>query len=137
MTQAAHELRRQNHPLPTALSAAVPLRAMRLCEHPLGLAGVFDKREMEALQDRIGEAGEAILYRVPGKSADGFNALAEAIARLAFSPGGVRCFGLHFEYEIGKWFEGKHGVPERDAPASPESEVKRVVSKFRVVRRKG
>lgn len=76
---------------------------------------MFDQEQLTKLADRLWEVGEALIHRIPGKTADGFNALAEIIARLAFCPGGVKTFGMHFEYEIGKWREGKHGVPIPDA----------------------
>ncbi len=102
-----------HHPIVSALACAVPLWAHRLCETTP--EHVFDKEALNKLAERLWVAGEAILFKVPGKSADGFNALAETIARLAFCPGGVRCYGMWFKYEIGKWVEGKHGVPD---PAS-------------------
>lgn len=69
----------------------------------------------------VGAHGDAILYLVPTKrpmnvaetdaarpewvrqsyanvsTADAFNALAEGIACAAYQPGGIKCFGLHFE----------------------------------------
>lgn len=61
----------------------------------------------------IAEKGDIILYRSKrrGETAMAFNHLAEGIACLAFSPGGVRTFGLHFEarHSSGEcsdvWFE--------------------------------
>jgi hypothetical protein len=47
----------------------------------------------------IGEKGDVILYRSKrdGETANAFNHLAEGLACLAFVPGGVTAFGLHFE----------------------------------------
>lgn len=46
----------------------------------------------------VAEKGDVILYRgKKGESAAAFNALAEGVAVLAFAPGGVTIFGLHFE----------------------------------------
>ena len=100
------------HPLAVALSAAVPLWALRF--DPLDDAEVLDRAACQRLLDRIQNAGEAILYRVktPGVTADAFNALAEAIARMARLPGGVRAFGMRFEYRQSQWSAAKHGVPE-------------------------
>lgn len=97
-----------DHPIVTALACAVPLWAHHLAEYPA--AEIFSADAIGSLQERIHNAGEAILFRVPGKTADGFNAIAEAVARLAFCPGGVRCFGMHFEYKPGEFLAGKHGV---------------------------
>lgn len=88
------------HPLPMTLQVAVPLWAHKLSQR--SAEDIFDRDQLEALQTRLWEAGEAVIYRVEGKTADGFNALAEIIARLAFCPGGVRAFGMHWQYEIGK-----------------------------------
>lgn len=124
MNTGATELRQAQHPIVGMLAMAVPLWAVDLCKMPI--EAIFEAKLLEALQERIGNAGEAILYRVPGKSADGFNALAETIARLAFCPGGVRTMGMHFEYKactmkgrdvISHWREGKHGVPIAPAAA--------------------
>jgi len=77
------------------LSAAVPLwiaEARRWSESEREAA------RRECLQV-IAERGDEILYRSTrkGRSAEAFNALAKAVALLAFAPGGVRVFGLHFE----------------------------------------
>jgi len=47
----------------------------------------------------VAEKGDVILFRgkKKGESAAAFNALAEGIACLAFAPGGVKCFGGHWE----------------------------------------
>lgn len=49
------------------------------------------------LADIIAGQGDAILYRVPGKTARAVGALTEALATLAFAPGGVDFMSLHFE----------------------------------------
>lgn len=134
MSDAA-DIRRARHPIVPALAAAVPIRAARLCEDPRGLKGIFDPTELEPLAATIFEVGEALLFRVPGKSAAGFNALSEIIARLAFSPGGVKTFGMHFQYEPGKWLEGKHGVPIAEAAEDEEIEIKKVVGKWLIERK--
>jgi hypothetical protein len=53
--------------------------------------------ERPDLVDIIAAQGDAILYRVPGKTARAVGALVEAVATLAFCPGGVTLFGTHFE----------------------------------------
>ena len=90
----------RNHPLPMTLGIAVPLWAHKLHMRPI--EDIFNPAELNALAERLWIAGEAVIYRVEGKTADGFNALAEIIARLAFCPGGVRAFGMHWQYEAGK-----------------------------------
>jgi hypothetical protein len=47
----------------------------------------------------IGERGDVLLYGGQGCK-EAFVAVTEAIARLAFAPGGVTAFGLHFEETI-------------------------------------
>jgi hypothetical protein len=51
--------------------------------------------------DYIAHHGDDLLYRGgrKGDSAKAFNATARGIAALAFAPGGVTVFGLHFEAE--------------------------------------
>jgi hypothetical protein len=81
--------------LQAALSAAVPLNI-----------AVFQMRpwtELEQLAKEaaqvVAEKGDRILFRSKkrGETAAAFNKLAEGIAVLAFAPGGVKVFGLHFE----------------------------------------
>lgn len=60
----------------------------------------FEDRQRRAAEcnDIIQENGEAILYRTKkGKSAESFNRLAEGIAILSLQPGGVKCFGRHWD----------------------------------------
>lgn len=79
------------------------------------LAGTtFDQRAARAHRcaQIVGAHGDAIIYLVPTKgpvkvdehgvrrnvsTAYAFNALAEGVACAAFQPGGIKCFGLHFE----------------------------------------
>lgn len=92
----------RNHLLPMTLSAAVPLRAEALCKEPL--ATILDQHTLDHLREIIHDAGEYIIHRDDSgqnRTANGFNALAEALARLAFLPGGVKCFGTHWEYKQG------------------------------------
>jgi hypothetical protein len=57
----------------------------------------------EHIQERMGicsqhiaEKGDRILFKTEG-TAEAFNHLAEGIACLSFAPGGVTCFGQHWE----------------------------------------
>jgi len=78
--------------LQIALSAAVPLRIAELRRKPL--AEILDPEALSSIQRTLAEAREEVLFG--GKAgAAGFNALADAVARLAFLPGGVTVFGMH------------------------------------------
>jgi hypothetical protein len=62
------------------------------------------QEEARNAQDVIAHHGDVILYRgkKKGETADAFNSLAKAIAILSFMPGGVTCFGQHWESTQGK-----------------------------------
>jgi hypothetical protein len=81
--------------LKATLEAAVPLWIAQLRTRPWA---DIQARAATAAQV-IAEKGDVILYKskTKGESARAFNALAEGLAILAFAPGGVRAFGLHFE----------------------------------------
>ena len=80
--------------LQATLSVAVPLRIAELRHKPL--AEILAPEALSYIQTRLGEAREEVLYG--GKyCADGFNALADGLARLAFLPGGVTVLGMHFD----------------------------------------
>lgn len=84
--------------LAIALSAAVPLRILMM--EAKGGPDDFERKEATAFSDVLGEKGDRLLFRSagkPGEAADLFNQLARAIAVLAFCPGGVNCFGAHYE----------------------------------------
>ncbi len=78
------------------LQVAVPVWIERLRELPFE---TVLERARTCGELVAGPAGADILYRskAAGGTATAFNALAEGVACLAFSPGGVRIFGLHFE----------------------------------------
>ena len=83
------------HPLAAALAMAVPLelaanRAISDVELAALVAGA------PALAEVIAAHGDDLLYG--GKYCrQAFAALVRAVALLAFAPGGVELFGLHFE----------------------------------------
>ena len=81
--------------LKLSLEAAVPLWIDKLQKQPWSTVMA---RKDEAAQI-IAEKGDIILYRSKkvGETAKAFNSLAEGVAILAFAPGGVKVFGLHFE----------------------------------------
>ena len=85
--------------LQTALSAAVPL----WIEELRGLSWEELQARAKVAAQHVAEHGDLILFRSEkrGESAKAFNKLAEGIAILAFAPGGVTAFGLHFEAKHG------------------------------------
>ena len=85
-----------NTTLPIALSAAVPLRIADLKAR--GGPSAADLNACKDISRLIAEKGDVLLYG--GKSHEAayvFNRLAQGIAVLAFLPGGVTCFGQHWE----------------------------------------
>src|SRR5437879_5674399 len=85
--------------LAIALSAAVPLRVLALYERQGP-----DENDLEAAHQvgtLLASKGDRLLFRseVPGETADIFNQVAQALAVLSFAPGGVPCFGQHFDAE--------------------------------------
>lgn len=81
--------------LAATLATAVPLWIMRLEQQPWSYIA---QRAPECAQI-VAEKGDIIQYRSKkeGETAKAFNALAEGIAICAFSPGGVKFMGMHFE----------------------------------------
>jgi len=83
--------------LPLSLAAAVPL----WIEEFVRKGYTFDDVARVAAESGqvVAEKGDLILFKgkKKGETAAAFNALAKGIAALAFVPGGVRTFGMHFE----------------------------------------
>jgi len=80
--------------LQATLSVAVPMRIAELRDKPI--EEILDPEALRSIQQGLAEAREDVLYG--GRcGAAGFNALADAIARLAFMPGGVTILGMHFD----------------------------------------
>lgn len=79
----------------TSLQVAVPLWIEELKHQPLDRVLA---RAPECAQT-VAEKGDILQFgsKKKGETAKVFNQLAEGVAILAFAPGGVRCFGLHFE----------------------------------------
>jgi hypothetical protein len=79
------------------LSAAVPLWIEELKCKPYD----YVQERARVCGDTVAEKGDIIQFRSKkkGETAKAFNALAEGIACLAFSPGGVKFGPLHFEAE--------------------------------------
>ena len=102
--------------LQIALSAAVPMRIAELRRRPL--AEILDPEALRSIQARLAEAREEVLYG--GTSgASGFNALADAVARLAFLPGGIYILGMHFDAARTIVWHSSSGRPSGSA-GSPE-----------------
>ncbi len=81
--------------LPMMLDAAVPLWVLKMREDSALLKKTL--AESGEFSQDLAEHGDALLYRIPGKTADMFNKLARSIAALSFRPGGVKVFGRHWE----------------------------------------
>lgn len=83
----------------TFLSAAVPLRIMGMLENDSGGPTPEQLEACRFIVEDLGERGDLLLFgsQKKGESADLANKLAHGIAVLAFAPGGVDIFGMHFE----------------------------------------
>jgi hypothetical protein len=83
--------------LQMSLETAVPLHIESFKETSWDLI----EERAKACGQIIAEKGDVILCRSKkkGETAKAFNALAEGIAALAFCPGGITIFDLHFEAE--------------------------------------
>ena len=81
-----------DHILVDFLLLAVPIQIMRFKsgEAPLPRGPRPDLAKI------LGEKGDVILYGGPG-AGEAVTTLVECVAILAFAPGGVTAFGLHFE----------------------------------------
>lgn len=90
--------------LTLSLSAAVPLRIAELARLPRG--EVFDEAyaRREEWVELIASKGDVLMFGggKPGEVARIHKALVNALAHLAFAPGGVKFMGLHFEEEGGQ-----------------------------------
>jgi len=122
--------------LKMSISMAVPLWAERLSHRTLD--EIFDGNTNGKLSQILAEKGDVLQFGGKG-CAEAFNALAEGVARLAYVPGGVCFCGLRFEYQIGKWHEGKHGVPDSSStyggghPVCKADDAKTVASHLKTV----
>lgn len=84
-------------PLALTLALAVPLLIAEMAQH--GGPTAEDYTRVASYADDLAFHGDDLLYtsRKPGETARRFQQVAEAIAVLAFCPGGITVFGLHFE----------------------------------------
>jgi hypothetical protein len=96
----AFDFSRQAVFLRTTLDCAVPLWIMQLQElkqsSPEGWWG-HCKRWAEEASAYLAEHGDALMFKVEGKTATAFNHLAKSIAVLSFCPGGVTFLERHWE----------------------------------------
>lgn len=105
MKQAALEQPTPDNTLPFLLDAAVRLRIMALQE--MCAADFAFHWKDWTNEEQISAAGlwnEQILFgsKKQGATALAFNALAKAVAALAFMPGGVTVFNTHYEATRGQ-----------------------------------
>ena len=79
------------------MQVAVPLRIEQMKSK--GGPSDEDRKRATETSSIIGERGDILLFGggKKGEAADQFNRTAEAVAVLAFCPGGVTIFGAHFE----------------------------------------
>lgn len=84
--------------LSVTLSAAVPLWIERLRRKPWK----YIMERAAFCGQVVAEKGDIIQFKSKkkGETENAFNHLAEGLACLAFAPGGVRAFGLHFEAKL-------------------------------------
>jgi hypothetical protein len=97
--------------LSISLSAAVPLCIAEYLSR--GGPQQDDVERARRFAHTLAEKGDILLYRgrKPGQTSEVFNGLADALAILAFCPGGVKVFGLHFQADY----------PHREGPARDSS----------------
>lgn len=90
----------EKHLLITSLEVAVPLWIHQLKSWPIEriMARAHELAGVVASTADVAQFKNA----KKGQTAAAFNALAEGIACLAFAPGGVKRFGLHFEAQVNR-----------------------------------
>lgn len=96
----AFDFSRQAGLLHTTLQVAVPLWFYELEELFYRSVEEFDrtcKRWTEDASAYLAAHGDALMFKVEGKSAKAFNHLARGIAVMAFCPGGVEVFGSRWQ----------------------------------------
>jgi ethanolamine ammonia-lyase large subunit len=81
-----------------SLEASVTLAILDLKKRS-GLDAISDWQleQVRSYCDQLGAEGDTLLFPVKGKTAENFARLSEALAIMAFFPGGVKIAGLHFE----------------------------------------
>jgi len=84
----------ENHPLTDFVGAFVPLRIAEL--EAQGGPTDDDRTRVQSYVPEFGARGESLLYRIDGVTGPMAGKLIDAIAVLAFQPGGIRIFGKRF-----------------------------------------
>lgn len=94
----------KRHPLAEFVSAAVPLRILAILQE-YGEPTDRHWEETRAINDWLGEKGDLLLFKSDkkGETASLANAFAQAIACLAFVPGGIEIFGQRFDAKQYGW----------------------------------
>ena len=77
------------------LEALVPIAIFDLQQQ--GGPDVYHQERARAFSSKLGAEGDTLLYNVKGKTGKIMGEFCEVLAVLAFVPGGVTVFGLHFE----------------------------------------
>ncbi len=77
------------------LSALVPIAIFDLQQQ--GGPTDYHRERASAFGVKLGSEGDTLLYYVKGKTGKIMGEFCEVLAVLAFVPGGVTVFGLHFE----------------------------------------
>jgi len=97
-TQAVFEQGKPENVLYRFLALAVPARIEALQRQEGGVSAE-DFTRVTGYTDALGVDGDALIYPRRGKSAEMAAKLIDALAVLAFVPGGVTFGDLHFEAE--------------------------------------
>ena len=86
-----------NDALPIMLSGAVPLHIMQLEIRGGPIEDDFNR--VRACSQVLAEKADVLMFgsKVKGEAASLFNRLADALAVMAFVPGGVHFHGMHFQ----------------------------------------
>lgn len=109
--------------LPTALSAAVPWWIVEIAER--GGPTAHEWTRLQGFGRLLAERGDQLLFRSSrtSETAEVFNALAEALAILAFLPGGVPFGDQHFDaHEILSCLLGEERAKQMMERARPRTE---------------
>jgi hypothetical protein len=114
--------------LAIALSAAVPLRILEY--ERSGGPSPDDVERARRYANVLAEKGDRLLFRSkkPGETADMFNGLADAVAVMAFCPGGVTTFGQHYEATVKGDCMPKPVSPRRPAASAQPAQVQPTLS---------
>jgi len=87
------------HLIQCTLSALVPIAIIDLQQQ--GGPTDWHREQARAFGHVLGSEGDTLLYNVKGKTGKNMGKFCEVLAILAFVPGGITTFGLHFEANVG------------------------------------